>query len=122
MDETTYLPAVITAVCIVVYVLPALTAFRRGHPSRWTILVVNLLLGVTLLGWIICLCWARADLPQKAPTRRSVPRTNAYHGPTAARQDEESLLQLKALLKDGIITESEYDLMRQTPFATQGQA
>ena len=41
------------------YALPAIMAFQRHHAQRWTILLVNLLLGWTVVGWFATLIWAR---------------------------------------------------------------
>jgi hypothetical protein len=40
------------------YFLPAVVAFLRRHHKRSAILVLNLLLGWTCIGWIIALVWA----------------------------------------------------------------
>ena len=40
------------------YFLPAVIAFLRGHHQRMAILVLNLLLGWTALGWIVALVWS----------------------------------------------------------------
>jgi hypothetical protein len=42
----------------VLYVLPAIVAFRRRHPNRWAILVINIALGSTGIGWLGALVWA----------------------------------------------------------------
>jgi Superinfection immunity protein len=41
-----------------VYILPSIVAFRRDHPNRWLILVINLAFGSTIIGWGIALAWA----------------------------------------------------------------
>jgi hypothetical protein len=41
-----------------VYILPSIVAFRRDHPNRWLILVINLAFGGTIVGWGIALAWA----------------------------------------------------------------
>jgi T4 superinfection immunity protein len=41
-----------------VYILPNIVAFRRDHPNRWLILVINLAFGGTIIGWGIALAWA----------------------------------------------------------------
>lgn len=46
------------AFSVVLYFLPAIIAFNRGHNSRGSIFVVNLFLGWTLLIWILCLAWS----------------------------------------------------------------
>lgn len=40
------------------YFLPAFIAFRREHHNRMAILVLNLLLGWTFLGWVGALIWS----------------------------------------------------------------
>lgn len=40
------------------YFAPSIIAFRRGHPNRWFILVVNVFLGSTSIGWGVALIWA----------------------------------------------------------------
>jgi hypothetical protein len=45
-------------VVIVIYILPTLIAFGREHPHRQDLLVLNLLLGWTLIGWVGVFLWA----------------------------------------------------------------
>lgn len=54
----------VLAVCVFLlplYVLPTILAWKKKH--RVPILLVNLLLGWTLLGWIAALVWALSDTP-----------------------------------------------------------
>jgi Superinfection immunity protein len=54
-----------------VYVLPAFVAFKRRHLNRRAILVVNLLLGWTTIGWVVAMVWAfigDVEAPQSALT------------------------------------------------------
>ena len=48
----------------ILYFLPAIIAFARSKRDAGAILVLNLLLGWTAIGWIIALVWA---LKQDAP-------------------------------------------------------
>jgi hypothetical protein len=41
-----------------IYIAPSIVAFRRDHPSRWIILVINLAFGGTIIGWGVALAWA----------------------------------------------------------------
>ena len=43
------------------YILPAIVAFRRRHHNRAAILALNLLLGWTGLGWIAALVWSLTE-------------------------------------------------------------
>jgi hypothetical protein len=42
----------------IVYIMPSILAFRRNHPNRWIILVINIAFGTTIVGWGIALAWA----------------------------------------------------------------
>ena len=48
----------------ILYFLPAIIAFGRSKRDSGAILVLNLLLGWTAIGWVIALVWA---LKQDAP-------------------------------------------------------
>jgi hypothetical protein len=43
---------------VVIYFLPAIVASSRRHRNRLAIGILNLLLGCTLLGWIVAMVWA----------------------------------------------------------------
>lgn len=43
---------------VALYFLPYLNAWSNGHKDRTAILVVNLFLGWTFIGWIIALSWS----------------------------------------------------------------
>jgi len=44
-----------------VYFLPAVSAYSRRHRNKDAILILNLLLGWTVLGWIIAAVWCSTD-------------------------------------------------------------
>lgn len=45
---------------LALYFLPTIVASTRNHPNKIPIFVINLFLGLTLLGWVISLAWACA--------------------------------------------------------------
>ena len=45
-------------IVLALYLIPVLVAYNRQHPNAWAILILNLLLGWTVLGWIVSLVWA----------------------------------------------------------------
>ena len=48
----------------VLYFLPSIVAFARSKRDSASILVLNLLLGWTAIGWVIALIWAvKTDAP-----------------------------------------------------------
>lgn len=52
--------------CVLVYIVPALLAYRREHSRRVAITAVNLLLGWTFVGWVVAFVWA--VIPEDAPS------------------------------------------------------
>ena len=59
MDTSVAIAAVLAAAMI--YMFPYAVAWSRGHRNAAAISVLNLLLGWTLIGWIIALVWACTD-------------------------------------------------------------
>lgn len=45
-------------ILFVLYWLPTAIALFRKHHNKWAILVLNLLLGWTVIGWIAALVWS----------------------------------------------------------------
>ena len=43
---------------VAAYVLPTVIGFYRGVVNKWSVLVVNVGLGWTLLGWVVALAMA----------------------------------------------------------------
>jgi hypothetical protein len=84
------------------YFLPWIIAILRNHHNRQAIVVTNLLLGWTLIGWLACLIWSF--------TNRSSEKTiieNKLSSEDASIADElEKLLNLK---NNGVISEEEFN-------------
>ncbi len=40
---------------LLIYFLPSIIASLRGHPNQMSVIVVNLFLGWTLVGWVVAL-------------------------------------------------------------------
>ena len=43
------------------YFIPTIVALMRDHPSKGGIIVLNVLLGWTLIGWVVSLAWAASS-------------------------------------------------------------
>jgi hypothetical protein len=48
----------IVPVVFLIYAIPSIIAFRRRHPNRFAILVINIAFGGTGIGWLGALVWA----------------------------------------------------------------
>lgn len=61
--------AVIIVTSILMYVLPSILAFKRERRRKWRILAINLLLGWTLIGWVVSMLmtYAYEPPPEGAP-------------------------------------------------------
>jgi hypothetical protein len=52
------LSILIELVMIVLYFLPTMIAYIRGRHNKITIMVLNLCIGWSVIGWIVSLVWA----------------------------------------------------------------
>ena len=56
-----YFTWLIFALLIALYFVPAICAFNRDSKNSGAILVLNILFGWTLIGWVACFIWAFAS-------------------------------------------------------------
>lgn len=68
------LVSVIIALAIALYFAPGLVAVLCGHPKAVGIIILNLVLGWTLIGWVMSFIWAcrqpEADSADAAVAKR----------------------------------------------------
>ncbi len=117
----------------IVYELPAIIAFARGHPNRWLILVLCTALAGTGIVWLGCLVWAFKALhitndPAGSNGGESglnllandVQRVRLESASTMQRpivqpahhDTVDKLERLKKLLDDGVIDDAQFRRMR----------
>jgi hypothetical protein len=73
---------VLLAVLVAVYFLPAFIASRRKVPHSGSVVVVNVFLGWTLIGWVVALAMACRDpRPHTAATPPWMAPTGEHAGP-----------------------------------------
>ena len=58
MQNFTILELLLIVLIFAFYFLPALIAFLRQHKNKLAIFLLNLLLGWTVLGWVVSLVWS----------------------------------------------------------------
>lgn len=78
----------VTAIGFAMYFLPSLIALGRDIRSGGGVVVVNLLLGWTLLGWLVALVWAcagqtNAEWSHEVEARNALIRLSRREVPTA---------------------------------------
>jgi 4-amino-4-deoxy-L-arabinose transferase-like glycosyltransferase len=64
---------ILTVIGFCLYFLPSIIAFQRKHLRRNQILLLNLLLGWTLIGWVVSIVWSvgpdvEGSIANRAPT------------------------------------------------------
>ncbi|MGI6701814.1 MAG: superinfection immunity protein [Christensenellales bacterium] len=58
-DSYVVLATVLGAIlAVVIYFIPSYLAFKRKHPHKIALLLLNIFLGWTFLGYLIALVWA----------------------------------------------------------------
>jgi Superinfection immunity protein len=51
--------ALVAFLCgVAMYFMPAIVAHHRQHVSSGKIFLINLLLGWSVIGWVVCFAWA----------------------------------------------------------------
>jgi hypothetical protein len=91
-----------------IYFLPSVVGYHKRNASA--IIILNLFLGWTLIGWVVALVWASTSDPP-APqvikySHRNEPTMNV-NSTDSSRLD--TLKKLKDLLDRGAITQDEYE-------------
>jgi hypothetical protein len=105
----------------VIYIIPSIVAFRRNHPNRWIILVINVAFGGTLIGWGIALAWALRAVHRPGAMGNGgesglnifvndVRKVQLVEPPPIPRPSTaDELEQLHGLLVRGVISQGEFD-------------
>ena len=61
MDMVFAKSVLIVFVCLVLYLLPSLVARHRKHKNGIPILLINICLGWSVIGWLIALIWSASS-------------------------------------------------------------
>lgn len=88
---------VVIGIGLLIYFIPSFVAVENKHPNQDAIKVLNLLLGWSILGWVIALVWA-CSKPNAPAASQPVPSSI-----------EDRLRKLANLNVNGIIDAQEYE-------------
>lgn len=133
VDSGYVIIGVVLLIGAIVYELPAIIAFARGHPNRWLILVLCTGLAGTGIVWLGCLIWAfkalhisddpagsnggesglnlLANDVQRVRLENPSIKHPSIVGP-ANHDAVDKLERLKRLLDDGVIDDTQFRRMR----------
>ena len=121
------LSAIIIILSLISYFLPTVIAMLRGKSNTFAILLLNLFLGWTFIGWIVALVWSVTsdNKPQTIVVNNnsSIEPRNEFKTFSSQRIKSEqtnnsnlnshqekiqNLKKLRQLLDDGILTQEEF--------------
>jgi hypothetical protein len=57
------------AVIVAIWTVPMFIAAKRSHPQAVPIIMIDLFLGFTLIGWIVAFAWSLSAIPPRGGTR-----------------------------------------------------
>lgn len=99
--------ALIAIIAIIgIYILPWICASIRNHENLPAIGVLNLFLGWTFIGWVVCLVWAFKNSPGV-----NINPISVNYGSKASTLDE--LERLAKLRDSGALTEEEFQAQKE---------
>jgi len=102
-------------ILLALYFLPTIIAALRGKSNTAAIFALNLFLGWTLIGWVISLVWSLTSDPkppriERHGNARPVANDARRNNTTLSSKEKiDQLIQLKKLLDEGVLTQSEFD-------------
>lgn len=73
---------------LAVYLIPTIIAFVRGHASKWGIGVLNIVLGWSLIFWVVALIWSLSNKGQSQTTIVNVGSGNQYNVSQMSQSDK----------------------------------
>ena len=57
-NQSALIWCIIGIAVLIIHFLPSYIAYSRDHKSKGLILILNLLMGWTVIGWVILMVWA----------------------------------------------------------------
>lgn len=105
VDVSAYYGVANVVVAALFYFPPTIVAWLRQHPNRVSILLLNLFLGWTVIGWIVALVWSASSIKRVAPVEQADGRDATDRGDDPYRRLE----QLAALKERGHLTPEEFE-------------
>jgi type VI protein secretion system component VasK len=70
-DGSVFVVLFLCAAALFIYLFPSLMAIKRDAAGRAGVIVVNLFLGWTLIGWVVALAWAASGETRRQREGRS---------------------------------------------------
>ncbi len=103
--------AIIIIPLLLLYFLPAIIASSRKKSNRLAIILLNVFLGWTFIGWVAALIWSFTSDSQNVVVNNY---NNPQNNPTGTTFDNQiaSLKKLKELLDTGVLSPPEFEVQK----------
>ncbi|TCT87612.1 superinfection immunity protein [Pseudomonas sp. LP_4_YM] len=98
------LAIVLFFIAVIIYFLPSFNASSRKHPNTSSIVLLNLFLGWTLIGWVASLVWSASSIAKPSPIVTPV----SHAAPADSGDKYQQIEKLGSLKERGLISEDEY--------------
>ena len=108
---------IMAAAGVTFYFLPTIEASLRKHPSLSSIVLINVFLGWSLIGWVVAIAWACAGSSKPPAAARTSPSAqpapaSPAPGAAVATSIADELQKLVALKAQGTLTEEEFAALK----------
>lgn len=91
------------AIVVLLYLLPTIIAVKKKHLQKVPIILINIFLGWSFIGWVVALVWAFTQ---------SQPNILHIHEENKNIDLSEKIRSLEELRKDGFITDEEFEMKK----------
>lgn len=92
------------ALGVAMYLLPTIIAMGRSHQNKVSIFLLNLILGWTLIGWVVALIWSASAV--RASNKENA--ESVITAPDSSASKYQELARLAELKDKGHLTEEEF--------------
>ncbi|MDB5523588.1 MAG: superinfection immunity protein [Rhizobium sp.] len=120
----------VVVVGLAIFLLPSWISLSRDHHNKGPIILVNLFLGFTVVGWLVALIWSVSAVkknetvvihsPAMVASAVPIAQTAPVVVPAANKTVAERIIDLKGMLDAGAISEAEFTLLKQDAMKRMG--
>jgi len=91
---------------VIFYFLPTIFAAARGHHNSTALMLANLFLGWTFIGWVACLIWSFTNKSEET----TIINNHNDKDELSVADELEKLLKLK---ESGVLSEDEFKIQKE---------
>lgn len=109
MNHGGFAGIVFLAVLLGLYFVPSIIAVARKHAQTAPIVLINLFLGWTFIGWIVVFAWAFANQRPPVTVVAATPATSPDPAARGHNDDAAAIERFAKLRDEGVISTEEFE-------------